>query len=128
MPMRTWTVLDPGHGGTTPAGRSTPYGVRGPNGVVEKDVTLQIARRVAQQLGGNVGLTRSEDRNVSLGERARISRDAGAQVFLSIHANSGTPGWRGVETWVHPRGGGESIELANEVRAALGRLGSPDRG
>jgi N-acetylmuramoyl-L-alanine amidase len=120
--------VDPGHGGTTQAGRSTPFGVRGPNGVLEKDVTLQIARRVAQHLGGNVSLTRNGDRNVSLAERARMSRDAGAPLFLSIHANGGIPGRRGVETWVHPHAGHESSALADDVRAELGRLGSPDRG
>ena len=45
--MRAITVIDPGHGGTVPVGQSTPYGVRGLNGLVEKNVTLGLAQRVA---------------------------------------------------------------------------------
>lgn len=126
--MRTWTVLDPGHGGTAQVGQSTPFGVRGPNGLFEKNVTLQLAQRVAQRLGGEARLTRSGDCNLSLVERSRASREAQARAFLSIHANGGARGRRGAETWVHARAGRESLALADALRGELARLGSPDRG
>ena len=53
-------VLDPGHGGAEPAGKSTPFGVRGPGGTLEKDLTLAIARQVATRLGSQAVLTRTD--------------------------------------------------------------------
>jgi len=73
-------VLDPGHGGRAPAGRSSPHGLRGPRGTLEKDVTLALARSVARHLGGGGGvrLTREADLNLPLGERIERARRAGA--------------------------------------------------
>jgi N-acetylmuramoyl-L-alanine amidase len=122
--MRTLTVIDPGHGGTVPAGRSTPCGVRAPNGLLEKDVTLQIARGVAQRLGGRARLTRAGDWNVTLGERARASGEHSAQAFVSIHASSTTHGARGAETWIHEGAGPQSLVLAELVRGELARVGA----
>lgn len=89
-------VLDPGHGGGD--GGVTVGGVR------EKDITLNLARRLAEKLRNhdlNVSLTRSDDRNPSLRERAE--RAIFAQVFVSLHAASGKnltlytyPGERGL--------------------------------
>jgi N-acetylmuramoyl-L-alanine amidase len=132
--MRVYTVIDPGHGGNTPAGHSTPIGVAGPNGLLEKNVTLQIARHVAGRLGSRAALTRTGDVNVSLGERGRTAQRLGAHSFVSIHANGGGHangygrGARGVETWVHPGAGQNAIALAEEVRAALVRPDVPDGG
>jgi len=77
-------VLDAGHGGTDP-------GAIGPTGVREKDVnlaiTLEVARLLRQQ-GAEVILTRQSDVFVELLQRAEIANQAGADVFVSIHANA----------------------------------------
>jgi N-acetylmuramoyl-L-alanine amidase len=87
-------VVDAGHGGQD-------YGAIGFNGTREKDVSLAIAREVATQLRRikklTVVMTRSEDKAVSLQQRADIANNAGADLFVSIHANAnpkqGVRGW-----------------------------------
>ncbi len=78
-------AIDPGHGGTD-------AGTRGPEGTLEKDVTLGIARRlqaaVQRRLGLRVVLTRSGDTTVSLDERAAIANNNRADLFISLHANA----------------------------------------
>ncbi len=77
-------VVDPGHGGDQD-------GARSPGGVAEKDVALQIARRVARRLerqGGRVILTRTGDISVPLANRAAVATAERADLFLSIHLNS----------------------------------------
>src|SRR5690242_8787760 len=80
-------VIDPGHGGTHPAGHSTPWGTRGPSGIHEKDVTLRLALRVAAHLGRSAVLTRGDDVNLSLAARAARARAEGARIFVSLHAD-----------------------------------------
>jgi N-acetylmuramoyl-L-alanine amidase len=78
-------VVDAGHGGED-------NGVRGPKGTLEKQVTLQAARRlktlVESRLGVRVVMTREDDRAVSLDERDAIANNSKADVFLSLHANA----------------------------------------
>jgi N-acetylmuramoyl-L-alanine amidase len=126
--MRPITVLDPGHGGTVEIGRSTPFGVRGLNGLVEKNVTLDLARRVAERIGTSLCLTRHGDVNLSLGDRAQLSRDLDAPAFVSIHATAGGRGMHGSESWVHTGAGTPSFALADDIRGELSRVGIPDRG
>jgi N-acetylmuramoyl-L-alanine amidase len=88
-------VLDPGHGGTDPGAMT--------RGLREKDVTLDIARRVAASLVGQdfvVVLTRESDETRSLQQRVEAANAARGDVFLSIHVNSiPTQERRGVETY-----------------------------
>jgi N-acetylmuramoyl-L-alanine amidase len=78
-------VVDAGHGGSD-------YGAIGYNGAREKDVTLAIAREVATELRRvkslKVIMTRSDDKTVSLQQRADIANNAGADLFISVHANA----------------------------------------
>jgi N-acetylmuramoyl-L-alanine amidase len=78
-------MLDPGHGGHDP-------GAIGLSGTHEKDITLDIARRMADALSGQPGitakLTRDEDVFLPLEERVRVGREAHADLFLSVHADS----------------------------------------
>ena len=77
-------VIDPGHGGRDP-------GAIGRSGLKEKDITLSIAKRLAQELrkrGINVVLTRDSDKFVSLWKRSQIANSHKASFFISIHANS----------------------------------------
>jgi len=90
-------ALDPGHGGKD-------TGATGPIGVKEKDVTLDIAHRVAPVLaaqGVQVLLTRDDDRFVPLEERTARANEFSADLFVSIHCNaSESKTRRGVETYV----------------------------
>src|SRR5690349_1318930 len=105
-------VIDAGHGGSNRAGSSSAFGARGAGGTVEKDVTLDIARHVVQRLGGGATMTRRDDVNLPLAARAALAAREGADVFVSIHANSGPPDCAGPETWVHPDAGTGSRRLA----------------
>jgi N-acetylmuramoyl-L-alanine amidase len=95
--MVSRVVLDPGHGGWD-------RGAHGPRGVEEKEVVLDIARRVAPVLetqGIQVSLTRDEDRFVSLEERTGRANAFGADLFVSIHCNASEGRVRrGVEAYV----------------------------
>jgi len=78
-------VIDPGHGGKD-------VGTHGPSGLYEKDVVLDVARRlgslIEDRLGSEVIYTRSDDTFIPLEARTRIANDRKADLFLSIHANS----------------------------------------
>ncbi len=78
-------VIDPGHGGIDP-------GALGPSKVYEKLVVLSVAKRLRQALKATgrfrVTLTRSTDVFVSLDQRLQFSRKKGADLFISLHADS----------------------------------------
>ncbi len=78
-------VLDPGHGGHD-------LGTIGPDGLLEKNLVLMLARdlqkRLQEKLGAEVVLTRNDDTFVSLEERTAIANQHRADLFISIHANS----------------------------------------
>ena len=77
-------VIDAGHGGRDP-------GATGRTGLVEKEVTLDIAKRLSDILsseGVETALVRSNDRFVPLEGRVRIANQPGNSVFVSIHANA----------------------------------------
>ncbi|PZU84423.1 MAG: N-acetylmuramoyl-L-alanine amidase [Chelatococcus sp.] len=81
---RPTIVIDPGHGGIDP-GASVAA-------IAEKEVVLAFGRALKEQLEAagryRVLLTRDDDSFVSLSERVRIARSAGADLFVSIHADS----------------------------------------
>lgn len=90
-------VIDPGHGGKE-------VGAIGPGGLVEKDVTLAVARKLAASLaaktGARVVLTREDDSLVSLDQRTAIANQYQADLFLSVHMNAAvTKGAKGSETY-----------------------------
>ncbi len=90
-------VVDPGHGGWD-------LGTVGRNGLLEKDLVLDIAERLSsllqKDLNADVILTRSDNTYVSLERRAEIANLAKADLFVSIHANySSSSSARGVETY-----------------------------
>jgi len=91
-------VLDPGHGGKDSGTRSALHAAS------EKDYTLDWALRLRQVLvtnGWKVLLTRTNDLDISLPERVAIAERAQADLFLSLHFNSGLPNQAlaGVETY-----------------------------
>jgi N-acetylmuramoyl-L-alanine amidase len=89
-------VLDAGHGGDD-------HGAEGPGGLREKELVLDVAKRLRARLeaqGVRVVLTRDDDRYVPLDERTAIANRAGADLFLSIHANGASArAARGIETF-----------------------------
>ena len=88
-------VIDPGHGGTDPGAMTA--------GISEKEITLDVARRLAKLLQGAgfiATLTRDADQTLSLQDRVATANAAGGDVFLSIHVNSIPVAIRrGVETY-----------------------------
>ncbi len=90
-------VIDAGHGGHD-------TGTIGPDGLLEKDLVLDVALRlgalITKQLGAEVVYTRSEDVFIPLEQRTKIANEQKADLFLSIHANSSPePRATGVETY-----------------------------
>ncbi|HZA49543.1 MAG TPA: N-acetylmuramoyl-L-alanine amidase [Myxococcaceae bacterium] len=89
-------VIDAGHGGHD-------TGAIGRRGTQEKDVTLAVARKVAEILadrGLEVILTRDDDRFVRLEDRTRIANEAKGDLFISIHCNAAANRRiRGIETF-----------------------------
>ena len=81
---RPLVVIDAGHGGKDPGA--------GSGGTREKDLTLALAKALRDDLlrkgGVRVALTRSDDRYLFLPERSSIARRLGADLFISIHADS----------------------------------------
>jgi len=77
-------MIDPGHGGSDP-------GTVGRMGTKEKDITLDIARRLKEKLGRyrsyRVLMTREDDVSVALNKRVEMARTSGADLFVSIHLN-----------------------------------------
>lgn len=89
-------VIDAGHGGHDPGAQA--------NGIVEKDLVLDVALRLQKLLeaqpGMEVVLTRGTDEYIPLEERTAIANRAGADLFLSIHANASPRAEaRGLETY-----------------------------
>src|SRR5699024_6268791 len=117
-------VIDAGHGGSDP-GTSA-------NGIVEKILVLDIAKRVEKLLknaGYNVIMTRSDDEYVKLDDRTEIANKANADLFISIHGNAG--GGEGIETFWYSEGpqSKESEALASEIQKELiKKTGAKDRG
>jgi N-acetylmuramoyl-L-alanine amidase len=90
-------VIDPGHGGTE-------TGATGPGGTMEKELTLLIARTLAERLASELGLravlTRTDDLDVGLDDRSAFANQHKADLFVSVHLNSTARGdAHGAETY-----------------------------
>jgi N-acetylmuramoyl-L-alanine amidase len=96
-PAKRVIAIDPGHGGVDP-------GATGPSGLLEKDVTLSFARLLRDELlkTGRYQpvLTRDRDIFIRLRDRVRIAREAGAELFVSLHADTvADPAIRGLSVY-----------------------------
>lgn len=117
-----YVVIDAGHGGSDVGATR--------NGVYEKNITLDVSKRVADLLrkkGYIVEMTRTTDTYVSLQDRVAISEDINPDVFVSIHVNSSnSDSPTGLETHYYKD---NSLELAKYVHASLlNHVNSKDRG
>ena len=97
VPAIRKVVLDPGHGGKDP-------GAIGVGGIAEKDIVLAVAkkleRKLKQEMGVEVVLTRRDDRFIPLEDRTAIANAEGADLFVSLHMNaSPNSEARGLETY-----------------------------
>ena len=118
-------VLDAGHGGTD-------SGAVG-NGLREKDLTLNIVKKIGNLLndyeGVEVHYTRTDDRFLELSERAAIANKLNADYFISVHINAG--GGTGFESYIY-NGNVSSATIAyqnvihEEIMKAIGNV--RDRG
>lgn len=132
----TKVIIDPGHGGYDP-------GAVG-NGLQEKDLTLDISKRINNILMSNyeveTKMTRTNDLFVSLNDRTSIANAWGADLFLSVHINAG--GGTGYEDYIHNSHRPQTMSLKHydttsqkvqsairaEVNKVLDKYGVRDRG
>ena len=123
-------ALDPGHGGSEPGASA--------NGLVERELTWKIALYCKEALESyanvEVVLTRGSDEKVSPVERVNRAVDAGANVFVSLHLNSGPASGNGAEVW-YPNDSSyrhelheEGAQLSSKILEKLTALGLTDRG
>ncbi|ADI02941.1 N-acetylmuramoyl-L-alanine amidase CwlD [Syntrophothermus lipocalidus] len=132
-------VIDPGHGGIDP-------GAVGRNGTLEKDVNLEISRRLATylgQAGAVVVMTRETDNDLAdsgfegslierkrqdLARRAAKAQEVKADMFISIHCNADfSPRWSGAQVFYCPTSE-ESRHIAISIQQELRRiLGNTNR-
>lgn len=98
-------VIDPGHGGKDP-------GAIGPTGIMEKDVVLEVARklktRINRERGMKAILTRETDTFIPLRTRMDIAHQQKADLFISIHADATT----------NTKIGGSSVYILSETGAS----------
>ncbi len=143
-PATTWEVanqiivIDPGHGGIDP-------GAVGHNGLKEKDLVLQVSKRLNQlfsQAGARVLLTRDSDMEHStpgsgsllkrkredLAKRVELANKNRASIYLSIHVNAfPSARWSGAQTF-YQKGQNDSKRLAEAIQSELIRvLGNTNR-
>ena len=110
-------VIDPGHGGED-------HGSEGASGMLEKDITLAIARQLRAAIENRIGLrvilTRERDETVALDTRAAIANNNKADLFISLHVNaSARPAAAGTAVYYLSIGeyGAEAREIADrEIR------------
>ena len=109
-------VIDPGHGGHD-------TGTIGPRGLEEKDLVLDVSKRLgkllASRLGAEVVYTRTDDTFIPLESRTAIANQESADLFVSVHANSSRDSdARGIETYyLNFTSSPEALEVAARENA-----------
>ncbi|MDJ1184542.1 N-acetylmuramoyl-L-alanine amidase [Roseofilum casamattae] len=120
---RVRVAIDPGHGGRDPGAVA--------NGLLEKEIVLDISRQVAatlEQNGVQAVLLRSDDREIDLRPRVDMAERANATLFVSIHANAislSRPDVNGLETFYYETGRGLARDIHSSI---LQTLDMRDRG
>ncbi|RPH49250.1 MAG: N-acetylmuramoyl-L-alanine amidase [Desulfobacteraceae bacterium] len=106
-------VLDPGHGG------DLDLGAKGPDGTIEKNVTLKLAGIIAAELENrfNVILTRMEDSQLDIPERTSVANHFKADLFISIHAGGGfVHKTRGISICYFADNSQDAMDVVNELK------------
>ncbi|CEN89671.1 N-acetylmuramoyl-L-alanine amidase [Paraclostridium sordellii] len=117
--------IDPGHGGDD-------SGAPGLGSKNEDDLNLEVAMKVKKKLEAkniDVKMSRESDEFITLGERANMANQYGADVFVSIHQNSAdAESAHGIETYYHPNKGMYE-PLAKDIQDnAINQTGARNRG
>ena len=124
-PIGARIVIDAGHGGHDPGTIST-------GGIQEKGINLAVATRVArllQQRGGDVAMTRQDDRFIELEERANFANRRNADLFVSIHSDSHPDrGRQGFTIYVARSASSEAYRAAGEINQAMAATGCESHG
>jgi N-acetylmuramoyl-L-alanine amidase len=85
-PGRPLVLIDPGHGGQDPGATAVS------GDVAEKDLALQLARELRDQLAADgrvrIAMTRDDDRYLTLDQRSALARELGASLYVSLHMDS----------------------------------------
>ncbi len=109
-------AVDAGHGGNDTGAINQQVGIN------EKTITLAISlklKKVLEDRGHRVRMTRSEDIFIELTRRAEIANNAGTDIFVSVHANSANNlSATGIETYHHPDSANGRV-LATKVQEAM---------
>jgi N-acetylmuramoyl-L-alanine amidase len=108
-----YIVIDPGHGGKDPGACGF--------GLYEKDVVLQISKKINDHFGNYEGvavsLTRWDDSFLELSERADFANERGADLFISIHNNAASPDAHGFESFIHPYASSTTAEYQDVIHS-----------
>lgn len=115
MPRPLRIVIDPGHGGKD-------AGAVGFNRTEEAQVNLQVGLYLGvlmRSAGVDCWMTRQTDKTVELRDRLQLARDVKADLFLSIHCNSGGTGAEGIETIYEASRGPLDLLFANTLQEGL---------
>jgi N-acetylmuramoyl-L-alanine amidase len=125
IPMRAHIAIDPGHGGRDP-------GTIGIHGTQEKDINLEVARRITSELqrrGLTVTMTRQRDEFIELESRADIANRRNVDLFVSIHADSApNPNAQGFTLYVAEAASSEALRAARAIAQAMATTGLDSRG
>jgi len=117
-------VVDAGHGGKDPGAMVA--------GAYEKNINLQVARKVASLLtqgGITVAMTRDQDEFIELEDRADVANRRNADLFVSIHSDSAPDrSISGFTLYVASDASREAYKAAQAVSAAMSKTGSGTRG
>lgn len=126
-PGRPLVLIDPGHGGYDPGAISVS------GEVAEKDLALQIARELRDELAENgrvrIAMTREDDRYLTLDQRASLARRLGASIYLSLHIDSApNPLARGASVYSlsDVASDEEAARLARAENSAVARAAGSD--
>ena len=115
---RRTVVIDPGHGGTD-------VGCESLNGIREKDVVLDVAKRIQKICQNNnirVLLTRKDDKTYRPSQRTRIIDQQSSSLFLSLHCNASfSDKISGMDIWINNQNG--QIRVSNDKKSDVDQNG-----
>ena len=126
-------AVDDGHGKGTP-GKRTPLFADGT--YMEENAYNKAAAQILEGLlkshGFGVIMVSPEEEDTPLETRVKRANEAGADLYVSIHANAYGSGWNdanGVESWVYDKADQRTMEMAKAIHEAVAAaLGRKDRG
>lgn len=126
-------AIGDGHGAETAGKRTPPFA----NGTVMKEnefnkATVNYLEKELERCGFSVLQTAPEDTDTPLSMRAKRANDAGADLYISIHANAFGSGWNdanGVESWIYSKNDKDTLDAAQKIQSeVIKETGLKDRG